>query len=94
MLIRAIHSVTGVRKLAHDFWVQVHALVSVLALREELALLRRVVIRALRLILVARREVTTPDRLFVLRHTGLAFLSVPVQRLSVLSFSLERFSSL
>lgn len=65
VLVCTIHPVASVAELAHDFWVQVHALIPVGAFRKELALLIGVVVRALSGFFVARWEVTAPDQLLL-----------------------------
>jgi len=63
MFVRAISARTVVAKLAHDLGVDEHALVALLALREEAALVNRVVVLALLGRLVAVREVATAHSL-------------------------------
>lgn len=66
VLIRAIHPVTSVSKLAHYLRVKIHAFVAVSALGKEFALLGRMVVRALLDSLLAFGEVTAPHRFGVL----------------------------
>lgn len=81
MFVGAVRPGAMLSELTHYVWVQIHALVAVLALREELALLCGVVVRALLRVFGALREVPTSNVLLVLG----AFLSV-------LTFRLRTFS--
>lgn len=67
VLVGAIHAVARIVEFAHYLWVQVHALLAVGALREELALLTRVVVGTLALALVARWEVPATHQLLLSR---------------------------
>lgn len=72
MLIRAVHPVASVCKLAHNLWVKIHTFVAECAFGEELALFGRVLVGALILPLFAVGEVPASDLLRVLRRlTGL-----------------------
>ena len=61
MLVGAIHASAPIRKLAQDLWVDKQALLTQVALREKLALLRRVHKLTLLRTLVAVGEVPAPS---------------------------------
>ena len=74
MLVRAVHSIACFCELTHDVRVRVHALFAILALREKLALLTRMVVGTFTLWLVAVWEMNASNLLFLSYSSGLTSL--------------------